>query len=180
MTPVHKETADLILQALQGKSEAFESLVRKHVPALIGFLRHLSASQEEVEEITQMTFIQVFKNLGKYDRERPFIPWVFSIAKNLFLNERRRVTRRNAYVQKGFIPDSRSIEEMAIVRIQTAELLSPLSTEARLLIELRVFQQLSFAQIAETLGGQEGALRVRFHRLIAGMRQKGRIGEQNS
>lgn len=74
-------------------SDLFEILVRENADMLTTFLRSAVSDEAVVEDLFQETFLVAWKNLGRYDRSRPFGPWVRGIAGRLVLAERRRAAR---------------------------------------------------------------------------------------
>ena len=85
----------LIRQTLSGKRNAFRMLVVRYQRPLFRFLGGFGLGQAIAEELAQETFLRAFRNLPGYDAGKAkFSSWLFTIAKNLALNERARSHQR--------------------------------------------------------------------------------------
>ena len=85
--------AALMLRAKQGDQGAFEELVVKHQQAVLNFIYRSVPSVEEAEDLAQNTFVQAWKARQRYQVSAKFTTWLFTIARNLTLNELRRRSR---------------------------------------------------------------------------------------
>jgi len=73
--------------------DLFEILVRENADMLISFLRSTVRDPATAEDLFQETFLVAWKNLARFDRDRPFGPWLRGIAGRLVMAERRRGVR---------------------------------------------------------------------------------------
>lgn len=80
-------------EKLPDPRDLFEILVRENADMLTSFLRSAVSDAAVVDDLFQETFLVAWKNLDRYDRSRPFAPWVRGIASRLVLAERRRSYR---------------------------------------------------------------------------------------
>lgn len=85
--------ADLMLRAKQDDRGAFEELVVRHQQAVINFIYRSVPDLSEAEDLTQNTFVQAWKARQRYQVSAKFTTWLFTIARNLTLNELRRRSR---------------------------------------------------------------------------------------
>ena len=78
------ETSDkkLIQEFLRGKEEAFSVLVNRYLKMTYNFLFQITKDKSVIDDLTQVTFLKVWKNLKKFDQEKKFKTWLFTIAKN--------------------------------------------------------------------------------------------------
>lgn len=172
VSPGSPSDADLVLKARQGDPYGFQELVRRYLNQLQGFLRYLHAPTDKVEDLAQETFLKAFRSLEGFDAQRPFLNWLLSIARNTLYDEWERY-RRDQELERSQKAESTitpGIEDQVIVRQTAQELLEAVSDADRILLELRIYRDLPFAEIAGLTGETEGALRVRFHRLIQRLR----------
>jgi RNA polymerase sigma-70 factor (ECF subfamily) len=72
----------LVENFLAGDDRAFELLVEKYLKTIYNFLRQFISDQSALEDVTQVTFIKVWKNIRRYEQKKSFKTWVFTIAKN--------------------------------------------------------------------------------------------------
>lgn len=88
--------AALMLRVREGDTAAFEALVEKYKQPVFGLVyRHL-LDATEAEDVAQNVFLQVFKSARRYRVTAKFSTWLFTIARNLCLNEIRRRSRHPA------------------------------------------------------------------------------------
>src|SRR5688500_5429019 len=88
--------AALMLRVKQGDAAAFAELVDKYKQPLINFLYRTVPDWTEVEDLAQNVFVQVHKSADRYRVTAKFSTWLFTIARNLALNEIRRRSRHPA------------------------------------------------------------------------------------
>src|SRR5258708_4546293 len=80
----------LIRQATGGDLDAFEELVRRLQRRVYGFAYQHLRDLDEAYDLTQEIFVKLFRNLARYDAERPFEPWFWKLAANTTINYRRK------------------------------------------------------------------------------------------
>ena len=85
--------ATLMLRVKQGDVRAFEVLVQKYQQPVINLVYRSLPDVTEAEDLAQNVFVQVFKSAGRYEASAKFSTWLFTIARNLCLNEIRRRSR---------------------------------------------------------------------------------------
>ncbi len=92
---------DLMLEYQGGSSAAFDELYLRYEQKIYSYLLYLVRDGERTSELFQDTFLQLHRSRATYDASRGFAPWIFSIARNLGLNELRRTRRRRALIDEG-------------------------------------------------------------------------------
>jgi RNA polymerase sigma-70 factor (ECF subfamily) len=88
--------AALMLRVREGDRDAFETLVEKYKQPVVNLVARTIGDFTEAEDIAQHTFVQVYKSAHRYEVTAKFSTWLFTIARNLSLNEIRRRTRHPA------------------------------------------------------------------------------------
>ncbi|MEI8291385.1 MAG: sigma-70 family RNA polymerase sigma factor [Verrucomicrobiota bacterium] len=88
--------AALMLRVKRGDRAAFALLVEKYQQPLFNFVYRTLRDETESEDVAQNTFLQVWKFRARYERTAKFTTWLFTIARNLCLNEIRRRSRHPA------------------------------------------------------------------------------------
>ena len=175
------EEAELIRRCLAGDELACRDLVRRYQKPVYSILWRMLRRAEDVEDVTQETFIRMFRALDRYDVERPFSSWLFTIASRLAIDHirRRRVptvslsavepgsheewTREVADPSPG--PDDVTSHREEEVRTQA--LIDSLPPHYRIVVLLRHQQDLSYEEIAEALQMPLGTVKARIHRARA-------------
>lgn len=139
-------------------------LIMRHQNAVYAFAYRMLGNKADAEDITQRTFIRVWKAAANYEPDAQFSTWLFTIAKNLAFNESRRRKRKHSFsleeyvtVKKGNVPASEaelSPQDALMARElneQIDKALAKLPEKARAAVQLRRFQELSYEEIADIL-----------------------------
>ena len=160
--------AELLRRAQRGDREAFAGLVEHYWDRLYRWLYHLTHNQHTAEDLVQETFLKAFAHLATFRRGSNFQAWLFRIAYNTFLNQRRTATRMTRQPFPETLPaDDDSPDELAISReaLQTlARAIGRLPSEFRAALLLRIEQGLSFREIADILTTTEQTARWRVYK----------------
>ena len=88
--------AALMLRVKQGDGDAFAQLVDKYKQPVVNLVYRMLRDATEAEDVAQTVFIQVYKSAHRYQVASKFSTWLFTIARNLCLNEIRRRSRHPA------------------------------------------------------------------------------------
>jgi len=88
--------AVLMLRVKRGDREAFAGLVEKYKQPVMNFIYRSLRDETEAEDLAQNVFFQVYKSRSRYKQTAKFSTWLFTIARNLCLNEFRRRSRHPA------------------------------------------------------------------------------------
>jgi RNA polymerase sigma-70 factor, ECF subfamily len=88
--------AALMLRVREGDRAAFEELVEKYKQPVINIVARTLHDFTEAEDVAQHVFVQVYKSAHRYEVTAKFSTWLFTIARNLALNEIRRRSRHPA------------------------------------------------------------------------------------
>jgi RNA polymerase sigma-70 factor (ECF subfamily) len=164
----------LVTLTLRGRPDAYGELVRRHQSAIYNVVYRLIGDRQEALDLAQDAFVRAYSALGSFDTARQFGPWISRIAANTALNwlQRRRVPTvplaRNSSLsdgniageadQDGELPlaDDTSEPERVYLAAERKALLRgailALPPHFRAVVELRHFQDLSYEEIAVTLG----------------------------
>src|SRR5688572_5716393 len=96
MAGEHDPDTELMLRVKKGDEAAFEELVDKYKQPVLNLVYRILRDATEAEDLAQNVFVQVFKSADRYRVEAKFSTWLFTIARNLCLNELRRRSRHPA------------------------------------------------------------------------------------
>ena len=88
--------AALMLRVKRGDRAAFEELVARYQQPVLNFIFRTLPDSAEAEDLAQGVFVQVWKSAARYEPAAKFSTWLFTIARNLCLNELRRRSRHPA------------------------------------------------------------------------------------
>lgn len=162
---------DLVQATRQGNREAAGRLVDRYLSALVCFARYLRVPEPMVDDVVQETFAKAFTSLDQWDPNRSLSNWLMTIARNLYYDIGRKHVREQKHVAFEMPESVPGVADQAIARVTLDEALSRLSDDGRLMLELRVFLDLPFSEIAQILDENETTLRVRFHRVLQELRR---------
>ena len=171
---------ELAREAKVGSREAFDALVLRYQRPVYWLARRMIGRHEEADDIAQETFLQTWNSLARYDTERPFRPWLLRIATNMALKTLRR-TRSRREVELETIdslpapfPSRDSDPPGELRREATREALrramTRLSPPERMVLHLRIEEEMSYRQMAETMGVKQGTVMSRLHRARKSLR----------
>jgi RNA polymerase sigma-70 factor (ECF subfamily) len=117
--------AALMLRVKQGDSDAFAQLVDKYKQPVMNLVYRMLHDATEAEDIAQNVFIQVHKSASRYQVSSKFTTWLFTIARNLCLNELRRRSRHPADSMEAAHPEN---EEQPWQQFEDKKTFSPPET----------------------------------------------------
>jgi len=169
-----------VARALQGDQGAFTKLVDIYQTPVYNLCYRMLGSAAEAEDAAQETFVRIYKHLADYDAEQKLSSWVLAIASHHCIDRLRR--RRITWLPlEDVLPlpaetrDTARPEESAVEHESSAEvrdLLQGLPADYRLVITLRYWQDLSYAEIAQIVGNTESAVKSKLHRARRMMAQQ--------
>ncbi|WP_437205163.1 sigma-70 family RNA polymerase sigma factor [Planctomicrobium sp. SH664] len=148
----------------------------RHLPVVEAYFVSLWVSSHDMEELLQETVTQLFQKAETYDFERPFVPWLLGIARNVVLRHRRDFARnRYVFSQEAVENLSRAFEEVSesqdSLRRFLGHCLSRLSDAYRRLCQLRYEENLGRDEIARLQGTSASAVKMGLHRLRSQLRE---------
>ena len=158
--------------------EQFEHLYSAYYMRVFSYVMTLTGDRTHAEEITQEAFFRAFSKQSSFRGEADEVTWLCAIAKNFFLDEKRRQSRSEAFPEE-MTDQGTSIEQAAEDRDSSFRIhiaLHALEEPYREVFELRVFGELSFREIGMIFGKTENWARVTYHR--ARIKLQERLGEQ--
>jgi RNA polymerase sigma-70 factor, ECF subfamily len=180
--------AVLMLRVKRGNREAFAELVEKYKQPVMNFIYRSLRDETEAEDLAQKVFLQVYKSRSRYKQTAKFSTWLFTIARNLCLNELRRRSRHRAESleethgehddqpqrqyedKKNFLPAETLLHGELAQKIE--EVLTELPENQRTAILLCRQEDLSYEEIARVLGCSLSATKSLIHRGREVLKQK--------
>lgn len=169
----------LITEFLAGREKSWGTLVKRHLKSVYGFIYRYVRSQQDAEDITQETFVKMWHHIKRFDRQQNFKTWLFTIAKNTaldFLKRKRAIPFADFENEYG---ENIITETLADPAISIYELLqkqgitktikltvAKLSSKYQEVLNYRYDHDLTFAQIAESLGQPLHTVKSRHRRAL--------------
>lgn len=158
---------DLFREWQRGSAGALEALVRRHHAPLVAHLARLTGDAPLAEDLAQETFLRLVRDGQSYRYPRPFVPWLYAIARHLALNALRSAySRREVRVAAlaepaAGEPDPAEWLERRERRAGLRAAMARLSFEQRETLSLRFGQELSVEETAAVAGVPVGTVKSR-------------------
>ena len=177
----------LMLEFQDGNKVSFETLMRKYFPRLVNFIFRYVNSREAAEDLTQEVFLRVYKSGSSYKPQSKFQTWVFTIARNLSLNELRRNKYKTVSLDATFSsddgelkwqvedPNSASPDDEVLRREKAAAVkaaIDGLPENQRVAVLLRRYEQFSYEEIAQTMNVSSKAVKSLLSRARESLKNK--------
>jgi RNA polymerase sigma-70 factor (ECF subfamily) len=168
-----EEEAGLVRLASTGDREAYGRLVEKYQKRVFRVARRLCGSDDDAWDVTQESFIRAMNAMGTFDPGFRFFTWIYRIVTNTAINLHRRSGRRAEveYQDEYGYQGQTATPDLAAENAEAGELamavgkaVDSLSDPLKTVFVLRVDQELSYTEIAETLGIAVGTVMSRLNR----------------
>lgn len=156
-----RSDAALVRDAVDGKPEAFNALVRRWERKVYSYLVYLTGQPEDALDMCQEVFVSAYQHLGRLRDVEGFRPWLFQIAHNTACSEMRRLRGRQfdealdvvdetaGRSRRSSMPGDRTGWELSELKLVVEKALAALPVEQREAVILKVYQGFKFAEIAE-------------------------------
>lgn len=164
--------------ARQADEAAWAVLYDLLAPQVLGYLRVRGAA--DAEEVLGDVFLHVARGIDDFDGDSSgFRSWVFVIATSRLMDERRRIRRKPADALDAAVEEQlcatvdieAEVEQVAAAQ-EAQALLSFLTPDQRTVVELRIFGELTSAEVAAILDKPQGAVKALYRRGLAALRRE--------
>jgi RNA polymerase sigma-70 factor (ECF subfamily) len=175
----HQRDEWLMAEVRLGKRQSLEALLRRYATPLLTFFQRMVGDGHKSEDLLQEVFLALWTKRRQYEFPRPFKPWLYGIA----LNKCRATFRKPALptvtlaqcAEATAAQASNSSPQETAIATETAALVTAavlrLPPYQRLVMVLRVWNGLSYAQIADLVGRTEATVRSHMHHGLAALRK---------
>ncbi len=188
--PLQEQTdEDLIRQTLEGKTRAFDELVRRHSRKLHVMLMQMVGSEADAYDIAQEAFLKAFRSLRYFNGASAFYTWLYTIAANQARNFLHKRKRENSYsidntengdpleknpelADAGLAADPVRGAHVTDLKTRLRNAINQLSPSHREVVTLCDIMGMSYPEISKMLHISEGTLRSRLfyaHRQLQGL-----------
>lgn len=169
---------ELIENAKSGDLEAYAEIIKLYKTKIYNVCYRILGSREEAEDISQETFIKVYSNLDKYNREYKFSTWVYKIATNLCIDRIRKKKPIYSLDNKwddeeamdwySTIPDHGKTPEEVVIANEQSKLIQEvfirLPIKYRTIMTLKYVNELSLQEISKIVNLSISTVKTRLHR----------------
>ena len=157
------------------KKNTAEKLYEAFYMKVFSYVMTLAKDQDDAMEITQETFFRAITTDKEFRGESESYTWLCAIAKNIFIDEKRRQSRQ-AEVEDVERPDTKNNIEKELIDKETSirihRILHTLDEPYKEVFQLRTFGELSFNEIGSIFGKTESWARVTYHRARLKIRER--------
>lgn len=162
----------MVQEFRRGNTQVFNQLVERWQPRIYRLAFRYFNSHDEAQEITQKTFIRVYKKLYSLDDHAAFPAWIYRIAHNLCRDESKRAGRRKSQsmdtlkqypeIQSIAGDPGRPMEQKELSQI-LLRALQQLPSEQRMVVIMKEYEELKFREIADILDLPESTVKSRMY-----------------
>src|ERR1035437_4005564 len=151
------------------RNYSFNLLIRKYQKKVYWHVRRLVVSHDDADDVTQETFVKVWKNLERFKEEAQLFTWIYRIATNESISFLRK--KRN----KFFIPfidvenqlsnslKSDNFFSADEIQLKLQKAILKLPEKQRIVFNMRYYDDLKYEEMSEMLGTSVGALKASYH-----------------
>ena len=176
----------LMLAFKGGDDHAFEQLMRKHYRSVINFVARFTGQPTVAEDLSQEIFMRIYRSRSRYAPKARFRTWMFTIARNVCLNEIRRISNTadrfdGGGLEEGSDPLAVADASMTAPEDQLlaqerrriiARAIDALPHNQRSAVLLRRFEDFSYAEIAAVLNVSQKAVKSLLSRAKVNLKQR--------
>ena len=165
---------ELIREVLQGSNaRAFETLMKRYTSQVYGAALRLVKDEENAQEVTQMAFIQAYRQLDSWRGEN-FGAWVTIIANHIALRMLEKEKRRQTDpLDENIDPPNEEYDEQRELQLQALEkAITQLSEAERQIIQWHYYEGVPLQTIAQRVGQTENNIKVRIFRIREELKMK--------
>jgi len=160
-----------------GNKEDFVKLYDKYLKQIYSFIYYKTSHKETAEDLTSQTFFKALRYLDAFNfiKNSSFSAWLFTIARNSVTDHYRSSRLFKNIDDIWDLASSEDIVQNFAIKEESAQLLKylkELDYKQREIVILRVFQDLSYREIAEITGRSESACKMDFSRALKKLKEK--------
>jgi RNA polymerase sigma-70 factor (ECF subfamily) len=183
---LYDDDVRLMLDFRAGNASSFETLLKKYFPPLVNFIYRYTGNKYVAEELAQEAFLRVYRHAASYSPRSKFKTWLYTIARNLAVNELRRNRRNTVSLDMavdtgdGKVPiqmedKKAALPDSDVMKAETARIVKKaiyaLPEKQRAAVILRRYEDLSYKDIADTMGISSKAVKSLLNRARENLRR---------
>lgn len=176
----------LMLKFQEGDKASFERLMEKYYKSIFNLVYRFLGTREIAEDLTQEVFIKIYKSAARYKPQAKLQTWIYQITKNISLNELRKLKRKTVSLDEPMNIDGNEVpREIADTSIPSPreqsgqkelgkivqQAIASLPENQRMAVILRRYENLSYEDIAKTMGCSLSAVKSLLNRAKDNLRE---------
>lgn len=155
----------------------FEDLLARHQTEIYRFITQLTRNRTDADDLYQETLIKAFRAFCRLDGDANHRAWLYKIATNTFLSDRRKRGRENLLddqtaesIPAATTDHAASLDARALL-VEVEAFVTALPPKQRIALILRKYHELGYGEIAENLKCSEAAARANVHEALRKLRE---------
>ena len=175
------EDSKLLTQYLSGDESALTNLVQRYQKEMYRFVYRQLGNEADAADVTQKVFVLLFQKADQFQGKSTFKTWLYQIALNQCKNHYRSKDRRREVSsdedEVDYGVDDSKFEDIAYMqrRKLLKHAISTLPEKQRLTMQLRVYNECTFAEIADIMSSTVGTVKASYHQAVQSLMKK--LGE---
>lgn len=171
----------LIVQCKNGDTDAFALLYDSYVRKIYDFIYYRTFHQQVAEDLTSACFFKALGSMRQFDETKAsFQTWLYTIARNTVIDYMRSPKNQNGLddiydplLQSLLVAEDNpeNITDIQFAKEHAAEIMSRIPEEWRDLLVMRLWDELSYAEIAVITGKSENSLKTKYSRIIRDLKE---------
>ena len=159
---------ELIQQFQRGQEGAFDELVKRHLPTVFGFFFNVTRDEMAAEDLSQDVFLKLYKYLKNFRFESAFTTYLYRVNMNtasswISRNKWKNLLHLDQAPERGEVDHS---SEKEWDRKELHNAITRLPKKQRMVVIMRITQQLSYKEIADITGMTDGCAKVNYHHAV--------------
>ncbi len=167
--------ADLVRRFLDGDAAAFDEIVLRHRGIVYAVARRLLRSHDDADEATQAAFVRAWRGLRRFRGDAALRTWLVRIVINVARTMRSATVREDGHEAIEDRRDPGESSESALgrrqERLMVRRAVAGLPPRQREVVVLKVFSEMTYAEVATVMDLSEGAVKAHLHQAVANLRR---------
>jgi RNA polymerase sigma-70 factor, ECF subfamily len=165
-----------VAECKKGDTQAFGILYDRYIEKIYRFIYYKTFVQETAEDLTSDVFKKAFEKIHSFNEVKgTFSAWIYRIARNAVIDyyrtQKRTVPIEDAF-DLGEEDDTIKDHDTSLMMKRVREFMKALSPRQREIITLRLWEERSYKEIADLIGGSEDSAKMAFSRAMKELREK--------
>ena len=169
----HDAEIKIVARVLEGDRQAYALLVEEYKTPIYNLAYRMTRNLEDADDLTQDIFIRAYVHLWRYNPQKKFFTWLYTIALNQIRNHLKKIKKRNKLDMNNVLAVQKQDSSHDFIDGSDIEIkLATLDEYTRFLIIMKYQQELSFQDIADITGKSISALKMRIYRGLEELKKK--------